>query len=57
MVGIGVYLFTEVLVKDEAEDIISKIIGRHFAAQGVGDVPELLFEFCFLGNGWVNGVA
>ena len=47
-VGIQIHLCTEVLVKDKAQYIISEVIGTHFPAQGVGDVPQLLFEFCFL---------
>jgi hypothetical protein len=39
-----VHAFREVFVEDEAQDIVAEFIGVHFAPEGVGDVPELLFE-------------
>jgi hypothetical protein len=39
------HLFTEVLVKDESQNVIPEIISSHLSSKGVSDVPELLFEF------------
>jgi len=40
LVGIAVHLLAQVLVKDEAQDVVQKFIGAHLAPQGIGDVPE-----------------
>ena len=40
LVGIAVHLLAQVLVKDEAQDVVPKFIGAHLAPQGIGDVPE-----------------
>jgi len=34
----------EILVEDEAEDVVPELIRAHFPPQGVGDVPELGLE-------------
>ncbi len=39
------HLLAEVLVEDEPEDVVPEFIGIHLAAQGIGDVPELLFQY------------
>tara|TARA_B100001123_G_scaffold336580_1_gene380580 strand:+ start:304 stop:483 length:180 start_codon:yes stop_codon:yes gene_type:complete len=38
----------KVFIENEAEDVIAKVIGAHFAAQGVGNVPELGLELLFV---------
>jgi hypothetical protein len=45
--GIVVHLLAQVFVEDKAEDVIAEIVCVHFAAQGVGYFPELLFELLF----------
>lgn len=37
----------EVSSYDKAKDIIPEIIGTHPAPEGIGNVPELLFELLF----------
>jgi hypothetical protein len=40
-----VHPFAQVLVKNKPQNIIPEIIRPHFSPQGVGNVPELLFQF------------
>ena len=44
VVGIGVHAFAQVLIEYESEDVVAKFIGTHFPTEGVGNLPELLFE-------------
>ena len=63
LVGIEFHLLAEVLVEDEAEDVVAKVVRAHLAAQGVGDVPEGGFEFLLgghgssVGFGWLGGLG
>jgi hypothetical protein len=50
LICIGVHLLAEVLVEDKSQYIITEVISAHLAPEGVGDVPELLFEFQFFGH-------
>ncbi len=57
-------LLGEILVEDEAEDVVAEVIGPHLTAEGIGDVPELGFELSLVvvchvslrmeGNGRMN---
>ena len=38
----------EILVEDEAEDVVAEFISTHLSAQGVRDVPESGFEVLFV---------
>ena len=48
LVAVDGHALGEVFVKDKAEDVVAEFVGVHLAAQGVGDVPELLFELFFM---------
>lgn len=48
------HLLTKVFVENKAEDVVAKVIRIHFAAQGVGNVPEFLFELLFLSSAIVK---
>jgi len=48
-----VHLLTEVLVKDEAQYVVTEVISSHLTTQGIGNVPELLFELLFVVVGHV----
>jgi hypothetical protein len=39
-IGIAVHLFAEVLIEDEAKDVVAEIVRAHLAPQGIGNVPE-----------------
>jgi len=43
-----VHFIAQVFVEDKSQDIIPEVIGAHLATQGIGDVPELLFEVLFV---------
>lgn len=51
LIGEEVHFFGEVLVKHKPQDVVAELIGVHFSAQGIGDVPELGFELFFLISG------
>jgi hypothetical protein len=38
----------EVLVENEAKDVVTKLIRAHLSPQGVGNVPEFGFESFFV---------
>ena len=48
LVGINMHFLGQIFVEDEAQDIITKFIGIHFAAQCIGNVPKLPLEFLLL---------
>ena len=43
-----VLLFRQVFVEDEAQYVVAELIRIHFAAQLIGDVPELSLQMLFL---------
>jgi len=43
--------------ESEAQNVVAQLIGVHFAAQGVGDIPELLLELEFVVVRHVAGLS
>jgi hypothetical protein len=43
LIGEQMHPLGEILVKNEAKDVIAKVIRAHLTPQGVGNVPELGF--------------
>lgn len=46
-IGIKMEPFGQIIVEDEPENIIAKLIRIHLAAQGVGNIPKLLLQLFF----------
>ena len=53
VIGEEVHPLGEILVEDEAEDVVPELIRPHFPPQGVGDVPELGLELLLVVFGHV----
>ena len=49
----------EILVEDEAEDVVPELIRPHFPPQGVGDIPELGLELLLVvfGHTWKDATV
>ena len=54
VIGVAFHLLGQVFVENEAEAVVAELVGVHFAAQAVGNTPELLFELLLLVFGHVS---
>jgi len=56
LIGEEVHALGEILVEDEAEDVVPEFVGTHLTAQGIGDVPELSLELLLVvfGHVWMG---
>jgi hypothetical protein len=48
LVGVEMHLLGKIFVKNEPKNIVAEFVSIHFAAQRVGYIPKLRFQFLFL---------